>query len=283
MRLEKLNPFIRYANMHETYYSYKENSICYDCRVFYVQQGNGSLFVNGQNYDIKQGTFVFLPPNSQYRFFFTSPNDVKIYVLNFDLVDDFCHVTKSLGTAQESTYDPTKSPTYPLPAELSAPIIQKNDLYAHTHMTACVELFLQNTAYYKHLSSAYLKLALIELLQEQHSEDTAYRLVQNVQEFIRNNYFNPDLDNQSIAEQFNYHPYHINRLMKAHTHKTLHEYLLEYRLHMAKSFLRTTALNVTAIAEKTGFASYTYFIKIFRERIGISPIQYRKKNKNVGF
>jgi transcriptional regulator GlxA family with amidase domain len=71
--------------------------------------------------------------------------------------------------------------------------------------------------------------------------------------------------------------------MKKHTKKTLHGYLLEYRIHMAKNYLTTTSLNVTEIAEKTGFASYTYFIKTFREQTGLSPLKYRKTHENIGF
>ena len=142
-------------------------------------------------------------------------------------------------------------------------------------------MFLQKIAYYKHSASARLKLVLLQLLRESYGEKSDYKLVQSVQEFICANYQECELSNQTIANQFNYHPYHINRLMKTHTQKTLHDYLIDYRLHMAKNYLRTTTLNVTSIAEKTGFSSYTYFIKLFRERVGVSPLQYRKKHETL--
>ena len=52
---------------------------------------------------------------------------------------------------------------------------------------------------------------------------------------------------------------------------------------MAQVYLTTTAMSITELASRTGFASYTYFIKIFRERVGISPLQYRKAYRNIGF
>ena len=88
----------------------------------------------------------------------------------------------------------------------------------------CVELFLQKIAYYKHSASAHLKLALLEFLREANNEKNDYRLIQSVQEYIRNNHQNAELTNQEIAEQFNYHSYHINRLMKIHTKKTLEQW-----------------------------------------------------------
>lgn len=283
MKIEELNPFIRYASMHQTYYPAKENSICYDCRLFYVLQGNGIFFSNGENYNVSQGFCVFLPPKTQYRFQFLDNENVKIYVLNFDLTDEFSSTPKSLGTATESTFNEQKILRYTLPNEFCEPVIHTNGISIRNYIADCVELFLQKIAYYKHSASAHLKLALLALLREVNREKNDYRLIQSVQEYIRNHYNNVEVNNQEIAEQFNYHPYHINRLMKAHTQKTLHEYLIDYRLHMAKNFLRTTTLNVTAIAEKMGFSSYTYFIKLFRERTGISPLQYRKTHKNIGF
>ena len=181
-----------------------------------------------------------------------------------------------------SNYSSKNVLSYTLPQEFLSPIIQPNCLLMQNFISTCIELFLRKTAYYKHSASAYLKLSLINLLSESHNKMDNYKLVQAVQEFIRNHYHDVELSNQEIANQFNYHPYHLNRLMKVHTHKKLHEYLIDYRLHMAKNFLRTTALNVTVIAEKTGFSSYTHFIKIFREHTGYPPLQYRKVNKHTG-
>lgn len=282
MKIEELNPFIRYAMLHQNYYKQKENSICYDCRLFFVVQGEGVFFVNGQSYNISQGFCAFLPPKTQYNFTFIDDKTVKIYVLNFDLTDEFSDRTKSLGTATESTFLEGLLLEYEVPAEFSEPIIQTNAIDLRNSVADCVELFLQKTIYYKHFASAYLKIALFNLLRGANNEKNDYRLIQSVQEFIRKNYDNPELNNQTIAEQFGYHPYHINRLMKAQTKKTLHNYLMEYRLQMAKNYLRTTTLNVTAISEKAGFLSYSYFVKLFRERVGVSPLQYRRSHVRTG-
>ena len=283
MKIEELNPFIRYATIHQTYYPQKEDSICYDCRLFHVLQGDGVFVVNGQNYSVSQGFSAFLPPKTHYHFVFKHQNNVKIYVLNFDLTDKFNSFTKSLGTATESTFIEQKVFNYEPPKEFATPIVQINSLALRDSIATCVDLFLQKIAYYKHYASAHLKLSLLDLLRETYSEKNYYRLILNVQEYIRNNYKLAELSNQDIANQFNYHPYHLNLLMKAHTKKTLHDYLIDYRLHVAKNYLRTTTLTITSIAEKTGFASYTYFIKLFREHTGLSPLQYRKSHINIGF
>lgn len=283
MKIEQLNPFIRHAKLYTTYYQQKENHVCYDCRLFYIAQGEGKLYANGQSYTVANNTCIFLPPKSRYFFAFLKRNNVKIYILNFDLTDEFHTFSHSLGTAMESTFQPEKLLVYELPQEFENAIVENNCLPVFDRVASCIDLFLHKEPYYKHSASAQLKLALLTLLKEFKNERLDYKLVQSVQEFIRNHYDDVELSNQMIAQQFGYHPYHINRLFKAQTKNTLHDYLIDYRLHMAKNYLSTTTLNVTMVSEKTGFSSYTYFIKLFRERTGLSPLQYRKTHKNIGF
>jgi AraC-like DNA-binding protein len=283
MNLDNLNPFIRYAKLHTYYNDQKKNSICYDCRLFFIAKGEGSLLANGQNYKISVNTAIYLPPKSQYSFSFEDNSSVKIFVLNFDLTDEFSSHKHSIGTATESDFNKSKILEYPLPQEFSSVIVKNNTLSFLEYLESCTNLFLEKPLFYRTLASGLIKVALIKLLQEINTESNEDKLVQTIQDYIKRNYHQAELSNLSISQKFNYHPYHLSRLMKAHTKKTLHNYLIDFRVQMAKNYLTTTTLNVTSIAEKTGFPSYTYFIKTFREKTGQSPLQYRKSHTNIGF
>ena len=275
----KLNPFIRYANMHTSIKPNKELSVCYDCRLFYIAHGKGNVTVNNKTYLISGNEAIFLPPQTKYRFNLSS-NEVSVFVLNLDLVDDFSNYKKSLTTPSESEFDKSLVLRYELPKKLNQPIILKNAFSVRKHVEKCVDLFMQKTPYYREESSARVKQALLELLRE--NEIGEYPLVQKVIDYVKENYASIELNNQTIASNFNYHPYHLNRLIKAYTQKTLRAYLLDYRIQMAKRFLITTNLSITLIAENTGFSSYTYFIRYFREKTGESPLQYRRSHERIG-
>ncbi|MBR2322859.1 MAG: helix-turn-helix domain-containing protein [Clostridia bacterium] len=279
MNLIKLNPFLRYASMHTRLKPSTKFSVCYDCRLFYFAQGKGDMVINGKTYLIGSNDAVFLPPKTKYRFNFNTSKDLSVYVLNFDLIDEFCKYKKSLSTPTEETFDELLVLSYELPEKFQNPIVVKNAFSVRKHVEKCVDLFLQKTTYYQEESSARAKQALLELLRE--SEIGEYPLVQNVIDYIRENYHLPELSNDMIAENFNYHPYHLNRIVKAYTQKTLHGYLLDYRIQMAKNLLITTKLSITQIADKTGFTSYTYFIKLFREKTGQSPLKYRNNHELI--
>ena len=57
-----------------------------------------------------------------------------------------------------------------------------------------------------------------------------------------------------------------------------HEYLTEYRLSIAKDLLTNTPLSVTEIAAQTGFRDIYAFSRRFRDRCGMSPLEFRRRS-----
>ena len=62
------------------------------------------------------------------------------------------------------------------------------------------------------------------------------------------------------------------------------EYLTEYRLSMATTMLANSDRTLSEISQLCGFYSPSYFGKVFRERCGATPKQYREwAARSVGF
>ena len=276
MNLNNLNPFIRYAKKLIYNKPNKANSVCYDCRIFYILHGKGTFVANDVPYQISSDSLIYLPPKTRYNFFFNDSKASTLYVIDFDLVDTFQHVNHSLGVDTEKKFNPLLAPDYEILSGFENPIVKTNQISKKTNISNCIEMFLHKDINYAYYSSANLKITLLDLLK---SESTENKLAQDVIQYIQSEYASPELDNQIIADHFHYHPYHLNRVVKAYTNKTLHGYLIDYRLRIAKDLLLSSNLSVTEIAEKTGFSSYSYFIKTFKEKNGSSPKVYRDKSK----
>ena len=54
------------------------------------------------------------------------------------------------------------------------------------------------------------------------------------------------------------------------------QYRLQVRINHASQLLKTTALPVAEIARQSGFDSAYYFARIFREKSGVTPTEYRQ-------
>lgn len=67
------------------------------------------------------------------------------------------------------------------------------------------------------------------------------------------------------------------RIFKETVHETIYQFLNKYRLEKAAVLLRNTELPVSAVAQRTGFSSTSYFIKCFKLQTMRTPLQFRKE------
>ncbi|MBQ9060637.1 MAG: helix-turn-helix domain-containing protein [Firmicutes bacterium] len=58
---------------------------------------------------------------------------------------------------------------------------------------------------------------------------------------------------------------------------TPYRYVMDVRLSRAADLLAQTRLPVGEVADRTGFHQQSYFGKCFREKTGLTPLQYRRK------
>ncbi len=55
------------------------------------------------------------------------------------------------------------------------------------------------------------------------------------------------------------------------------KWLLQKRLEYAQVLLSTSQNNVNEIVYEAGFESTTHFSRVFKEKFGLAPMQYRKQ------
>jgi len=282
LKISDINPHIRYAQIHFAYDKARPVSVCYDCRFFFIENASGHVFINDTKYNFSIGDVIYLPPRTKYYFKFDENENLKIIILDFDLVNDFSSIEESLGTATLQSFVPEISPQYEINEHLCAPII-KHMPHVRASLTQCTDNFLKKINFYREHSSALLKLCILELIRHNISDSPYGQLCEKVVDFIHKHYEDPSLTNEIIARIFNYHPYHLSRIIKQETGKTLHNYLIYYRLRIAKNLLNTTQYDIEEIAWRSGFSSSAYFIKLFRTNTGITPKKYRKLQINNEF
>ena len=275
MELYEINPHIRYIRVGgNVFKAHSEISICYDARIFFFESGRGSVTVNGKKHPITDGTLMYFPPLSRYRFTIDEEHPIKIVLVNFDLTCKFAHIRAVLGIGTERSFDESLSPKYELPSELSEPIII-NIPTLKTRLLQCNESFRSQNEMRAERASAYLKLCIVEMLSHKIAE-VRPPIYESVMNFIKENYQNHSVTNQKIAEKFNYHPNHLNLVIKKHTGMSLREYIIHYRLEVSKELLLSDERTVSEIAWDSGFCSAAYFTKMFKEKNGITPMQYRR-------
>lgn len=92
---------------------------------------------------------------------------------------------------------------------------------------------------------------------------------------IMERYYHADISLQSVAKQINVNPSYLSRVFKQETQMNFVNYLIGLRINKAKLLLENKQLKVYEIAERVGYHNYSYFSRMFRKVVGVSPEEYR--------
>ena len=74
---------------------------------------------------------------------------------------------------------------------------------------------------------------------------------------------------------------HFSAEFRKITRLSFSKYILEKRLQRACALLTSSPAAVTEIALQCGFNTISYFNRAFKNRFGVSPVEYRSRHKPV--
>jgi AraC-like DNA-binding protein/mannose-6-phosphate isomerase-like protein (cupin superfamily) len=118
-------------------------------------------------------------------------------------------------------------------------------------------------------------------LEEQYVVDkTALKYDEQIERILKyiNEHLKEELSNDKIAEYFFVSKYYLMHKFKAETGYTLHNYILQKRLFLAKHMIRKGAA-VVKTSEECGFKDYSTFLRAYKKLFGYSPKAELNKKK----
>lgn len=84
---------------------------------------------------------------------------------------------------------------------------------------------------------------------------------------------------QTIAEHFGISGNYFGEYFKQQTGVSYQEYLLDYRLKLVETYLKYSSIRLSEIAYELPFSDESHLSKLFKKYRGVTPGEYRKKNK----
>lgn len=101
-------------------------------------------------------------------------------------------------------------------------------------------------------------------------------IVQKVEEFIVQNYGNPDITLEDMAMAAGLSSNYIRRIFRDQCGYSPMDYLVNYRIDTAKELLRNTSHTAKEIAEMVGYVNTKYFYSLFKKQTGQTTYEYKK-------
>ncbi|MDF2611975.1 MAG: transcriptional regulator, AraC family [Lachnospiraceae bacterium] len=101
------------------------------------------------------------------------------------------------------------------------------------------------------------------------------KIIFSVLRYIEENYKNASLG--ELASQLKQPMYQLSKLIKSYSGHTYKELLQVKRLNQAIYLLSSTNLSIADIIVAVGYDNTSYFHRVFKERYGVTPKEYRDK------
>ena len=120
---------------------------------------------------------------------------------------------------------------------------------------------------------------LTYLLIHTHQSKEKTEIPQNIRfliNYMENNYTN-QMSLDYLAEFACINKYYLSREFKKYTGFSPNDYLISLRINAAKNLLLNTSLAATKIAHEVGIHDINNFATLFKKKVGMTPIQFRKE------
>ena len=111
------------------------------------------------------------------------------------------------------------------------------------------------------------------------SESMDQQLMRNVEQFVLQNMSRGQISLEEMATAMGMGRVPFFHKIRAITTKTPAEVVRDIRLKHACTLLVNTNVNMSELALNVGFKTAENFVNIFKERFGMTPLEYRLKNK----
>ncbi len=106
--------------------------------------------------------------------------------------------------------------------------------------------------------------------------DTNRKIIRDVRQYILE-HIHERITTQQLAEAVARNRTYLCACFQEETGLSLGAYITQIKLNEAKRLLQVTDKPLHAIAEHLGYATQSYFQKVFKKHVGTTPLEYRRR------
>ncbi len=270
-------PYVRYARKSER--TVLQGLHCaIDHRIFYCHNGFGEYEICGKKYPFSPGTVLYIPAGSPYRLLFEKEMPT-FSGCNFDFYQAHTQLSAPIPPSPYSLFQRQRILEKQILEQdplFSSPLHLENAFDMEYRFLEIANEYERHNLYYDLYCSTLLKSLIIRLISISESQ---VRGVNNqkanaILQYIHSHY-DQKLTNRTIAEHFNYHEYYISSLIQKYTGLPLHQYVLNYKMHVAIGLLQSTNMTIGEVAERVCIPDIKHFSKCFTKIIGTPPSHFK--------
>jgi AraC family transcriptional regulator, transcriptional activator of pobA len=238
---------------------------------FYVKTGKGVLKAENVENAFEGPCLLLIPENNLHGFEFQQDTTGTVLTIASDFIEKVYSkkpiIQKAFEHAQIIHFKEKQE------EEIIEQILRK--LTHEIYNTAPLKDFKIETLFNSFFIDIYrLSVKDHEDLTEQSNRSLA--ILRQFQKSIRLAH-NPQKTITSYAQELGITLVHLNRICKNSVEKTAIQVVHEYYIGQAQNYLQHTSYSVSEIAYQLNFNDASYFSRLFKSILGLSPKEFRVK------
>lgn len=119
-------------------------------------------------------------------------------------------------------------------------------------------------------------LVLINAIYE-HKDNSNLAFIQRTNQYLEGAFLE-DITLDSLANHLNLSTQYVSKLFKESYGKNFIDYITNKKIGYAKKLLINTDLSIKQVSQDIGYSDASYFSKIFRKTVGVTPQNFRRNN-----
>ena len=239
-----------------------------DYQLLYIASGKGHFYFKGSKEPtiVSKGNMVLFRPGEPQVYHYYAIDKTEVYWVHFTGWKVEEYLKRYELPHQENVFYTGVSPDYP---------------WIYNQMIRELQIRRVNYEDIINLYMHHIFITINRYIKEgrQANNDTINDIERAVRYFKDN--YNKQISIKQYAEEHlmsvNWFIHSFRSVMKT----SPMQYIISLRIAMAKGYLEKTSKNITEISNEIGYDNSLYFSRLFRKYTGISPSEYRKRNKTL--
>ncbi|MCL2410203.1 MAG: AraC family transcriptional regulator [Treponema sp.] len=229
-------------------------------QIVYVTDGEGTFICDGSTYQVKTGCVMILLPGLKHSYKPLTETGWKEYWVGFK-GDYFLRLLEEDRLSVEHIFFETG---------LHDSIISSFNQIFH-------EVQNQRPLYQLKTCALIMYIIAEVLTRERREEQPNYyeKIVAKAKYMMESNAYN-DINLSGISEQLGISTSRLNEIFKTYTSMTPYQYYIHTRVHKAEKLLEQEDISVKEAAYRMGFEDQYYFSRLFKNKTGVSPSDWKK-------
>lgn len=233
--------------------------------LIFCTEGSGWVEANGSKKRVTKDTFLIIPAGLPHKYGADNSSPWTIYWFHFTGLQATSFCSESLSVSNINSIENTRND-------------RRIKLFEEIYQTLSMGYSRENLEYASiclwYLLGSFNYLPQFERMRTIQQTDVIEKSILYMHEHL-----NENISLQDLATHCGYSASHFSAIFRKKTTRSPIEYFLDLKMQNACQQLDFTNKRIKEIATDLAFGDQFYFSRLFKQIIGVSPVDYRNKKK----